>query len=61
MSRDFRSNIGQHSNASGMWDFKVKRNQQKPKDVKLHSLQIANLGLSNFWVFDKEIKIPIFT
>ena len=48
MSRDFRSKIGQHSNASGMWDFKVKRNQQTPKDVKLHAPQNGYFGFSKF-------------
>ena len=33
-----------------MWDFKVKRNQQTPKDVKLHALQNGYLGFSKFCV-----------
>ena len=48
MSRNFWSKIGQHSNASGMWDFKVKRNKQTPKDVKLNVLQNGYLEFSNF-------------
>ena len=50
MSHDFGSKIGQHSNASGMQDFKIKRNQQTPKDVKLVFLQNGSLGFSKFWV-----------
>ena len=52
MSRDFGSKIGQHSNASRMQTFKVKRNRQTPKDVKLHSLQKT---ISDFdFIFDPQ-------
>ena len=54
MSRDSGSKIGQHWNVSGMSGFKVKRNQQILKDVKLYTLQNDHLGLSKFWVFDPQ-------
>ena len=57
MSRDFRSKIGQRSNASGMWNFKVKRKRQTPKDVTLHALQNGYLGFSFFLPLKSKISI----
>ena len=56
----FGSKNGQHSNASEMYGFKVKCNQQTPKDVKIHFLQNYCLRLSKILVLTPKIKILIF-